>query len=707
MITEPLIYPSVSPDNQRVAYLSQDVASLKVKDLASQALLAEWRLSFGVWSPPAWSPTGKELGLGAAGSVGDRTGLWIYSLDSNEPVKVLSSQTMSASWAPDGTKLLFGLRPPYFELWTADLDPALSTVAALGPGQTLDRHWQDMLRLYTRRIETDPQDAYAYSDRARYYDHLHERTRAEADMGWWSALMSGRSLLDLLFGPSRDLRRVIEMPFHCELVFSAERPVNTIPMMSVAFGQKGRFEMRLFEIPITVMSLFGLCFLSGLDAPPAHADFVFGEAINLGPPVDSAYRDMTPVLSPDGLELYFQSDRPGGYGGVDIWVTRRASLQGPWGLPTNLGPQINSSTFDNPGSLSADGLTLYCHSGWDFYTATRATKDAPWGPRVRLGPVVVPSASYRNGAPLVTADGLELFFLSNRPGGYGGNDIWVSTRATTADAWGTPVNLGPPVNGPAEDVDCWVSPDGLTLLLCSNRPGGFGGLDMWITTRAFRGSAWGSPTNLGPSINTIYSDFITAISPDGSCYMDDFLGPRPGGLGQEDIWQASITPVVDFNGDGKIDAADMALLADNWGKSNSLCDIGPFPWGDGVVDEKDLAVLMESLVTPGPKASDVPCDTILSWISPSFASLCDVYLGTSRKAVSTASRTNPQGVLISQGQTGTSYDPPGLLDVSQTYYWRVDFVVSGSAATVIQGPVLEFTTAALTYPIQNVTAPKP
>ncbi len=131
--------------------------------------------------------------------------MWIYPLDSNEPDKVLTSQIMAASWAPDGTKLVFALGPPYFELWTADLDPALSTVKALGPGQTLDEHWQDMLRLYTRRIETDPQDAYAYSDRARYYDYLHERAKAEADMRRWSAVVSGRSPSDSWFGTSRGL----------------------------------------------------------------------------------------------------------------------------------------------------------------------------------------------------------------------------------------------------------------------------------------------------------------------------------------------------------------------------------------------------------------------------------------------------------------------------------------------------------------------
>jgi hypothetical protein len=304
---------------------------------------------------------------------------------------------------------------------------------------------------------------------------------------------------------------------------------------------------------------------------------------------------------------------------------------------------------------------------------------------------------------VVSADDLELYFST-----INGSliDVWVSRRATSSDPWGQPVNLGPTVNSPARDWFSWTSADGLMALVWSNRPGGLGSFDTWITTRPAKSSAWGPPVNLGPAFNTAHSDLLTSISPDGRWgYFSDYGStPRPGGVGGSDLWQIPIVPVVDFDDDGEVDAADMALLVDNWGKTNSPCDIGPFAWGDGVVDEKDLGVLMKSLVTPRPRATDVACDVVLTWTLPSFAQACDVYLGTSQEAVTHASRTDSQGVLVSQGQTASTYDAAGLLDLSRTYYWRVDFVSADAAPVIYQGPVLEFTTGALTYPIKNVTA---
>jgi hypothetical protein len=238
------------------------------------------------------------------------------------------------------------------------------------------------------------------------------------------------------------------------------------------------------------------------------------------------------------------------------------------------------------------------------------------------------------------------------------------------------------------------------LLFFSDRPGGFGKLDMWMTTRPSKGSAWSSPRNLGPSINTIYADWVTAFSPDGrSCYISDHLGPRPGGLGGSDIWQAPIISIVDFNSDGKVDEVDMTLLVTHWGQNKPLCDIGPSPWGDGVVDEKDLKVFLLYAAEPIPEATDVPRNVILSWVSPWFSQTHDVYFGTSFEDVDRADRDHPLGLLVSEGQTATTCDPEGLLEFGRTYYWRVDEVNAPPDSTISKGDVRSFTVEPYGYRI--------
>ena len=104
------------------------------------------------------------------------------------------------------------------------------------------------------------------------------------------------------------------------------------------------------------------------------------------------------------------------------------------------------------------------------------------------------------------------------------------------------------------------------------------------------GDDWGTPVNLGPVINTSALDGCACLSPDGSTLF--FMSDRSGGYGSHDLWQVSILPVVDFNGDGSIDTIDLLILNDCWGTNEPLCDIGPTPVGDGIVDIKDLEVFM-------------------------------------------------------------------------------------------------------------------
>jgi hypothetical protein len=363
-------------------------------------------------------------------------------------------------------------------------------------------------------------------------------------------------------------------------------------------GQKGRCNMEWlngFRMRLMLVVFVTAVVLSGRNA---NADFVFGTSTNLGPPVNSASSEHNPSISADGLSLYFNSNRPGGYGSYDLWVTTRLTVPDSWGEPVNLGALVNSGAEDVGPSISADALELYFHSnrpgGYgnrDLWVTTRTTTGDPWSTPVNLGPTVNSSGMDRG--PSISADGLSLFFWSQRSGGYGGQDILVTTRETTDDDWGVPVNLGPIVNSSINEYNPDISADGLWLFFASERPGGYGKPDILVTTRASVSDPWGPPVNLGPTVNSSSNDVASNISPDGSTLY--FSSSRPDGLGQGDIYQAPVVPVVDFNGDGIVDSADMCIMIDHWGEDYSLCDIGPMPWGDGIVDVHDIVVLAKHL----------------------------------------------------------------------------------------------------------------
>ncbi len=196
---------------------------------------------------------------------------------------------------------------------------------------------------------------------------------------------------------------------------------------------------------------------------------------SLGPIVNSSKSEGGPHISTDGLSLFFASVRPGGLGDRDLWVTTRETKDDPWGTPVNLGSPINSSAYEGAPCTSADGLELYFVSGrpggsgtWDIWVATRKTKDDPWGKPVNLGPPV--NSVAHEWDPDISADGLSLYFSSRRSTGLGGDGFWVATRKTQSDSWGTPVNLGPTVNSTYDAYEADISSDGSTLYFITDRP---------------------------------------------------------------------------------------------------------------------------------------------------------------------------------------------------------------------------------------------
>jgi Tol biopolymer transport system component len=279
-------------------------------------------------------------------------------------------------------------------------------------------------------------------------------------------------------------------------------------------------------------------------------DDEWGPAVYLGSTLNGPMSESYPSISIDGLELFYTAPfwQSGWtqFGGADLWVSRRSSVSGDWGAPENLGSVVNTSYHDTEPSISADGL--------------------------------------------------ELYFCSNRPGGSDEWTVWVTTRKKKDDPWEEPVDLG---LGDAGTPN--ILADGLVLVFSSSRPGGYGEGDIWMTRRKTKDEPWQEPINLGPPVSDSGRQWAPCISNDGSTlYFTDW--DKSPNYGYFDIWQAPIIPIVDLNGDRIVDSADMCIMIDHWGTDNSLCDIGPMPWGDGIVDVQDLIVLAEHLFEEFPPA---------------------------------------------------------------------------------------------------------
>jgi hypothetical protein len=271
-------------------------------------------------------------------------------------------------------------------------------------------------------------------------------------------------------------------------------------------------------------------------AEPGFSDW--SAPVNLGPVVNSAFGDAGPTISKNGRSLYFHSNRPGGVGTADIWVSQRNTEEDPWGPPINLGPVINTTAGEFQPALSRDGHWLFFAStrpggfgSFDIWVSYREHihDDFDWQPSVNAGPGVnspaaegdpsffenddagvpqlfftrandiyvsdllpdgtfglVRSVPELNTASIETGisvrfDGLEAFFTSNRPGSLG-NDLWTATRTTVLDPWSVPTNLAL-VNSVADDLWSDIASDRETLYFMSNRAGMFGVFDLYVTTR--------------------------------------------------------------------------------------------------------------------------------------------------------------------------------------------------------------------------------
>jgi len=191
--------------------------------------------------------------------------------------------------------------------------------------------------------------------------------------------------------------------------------------------------------------------------------------------------------------MYFTSDRPGGLGRSDVWVTSRKDLVSSWATPTLL-KSLSTTGEDAVVAVRGDDREIFVTVGTgraDLWAASRGSPTSPWGALTQLS--VLASGDW-DGAATVTGDGLELFMASNRLTHDNDCDIFRSTRASTTSTWAVPALVSELSLPTHFDGSPSVSTDGLLMMFASSRPGGAGGQDLWIAARANRSVPFGKPT---------------------------------------------------------------------------------------------------------------------------------------------------------------------------------------------------------------------
>lgn len=292
---------------------------------------------------------------------------------------------------------------------------------------------------------------------------------------------------------------------------------------------------------------------------------------NIGDDINTKYYEYAPVISADESMIMFTSRRPDSDGGKvdeedqlkrhfeDVYYS--GAKEGAWEKPTNALDEINSKGHDATIGLSPDGKTLFIYiddskGHGDIFTS--ALEEGVWSKPERLNKNI--NTKWHEPSAALSFDGKRLFFVSDREGGLGQHDIYYSDWDEEKQDWGEAVNIGTTINTEYDERGVFIHPDGKTLYFSSGGHNTMGELDLFYTV--FEDGKWITPVNLGPPLNTPGNDIQIVVAGNGrrgytSSYRSDskggqdiylvtFLGPEKEPiLTGEDNLIASITKPIE------------------------------------------------------------------------------------------------------------------------------------------------------------------
>jgi outer membrane protein OmpA-like peptidoglycan-associated protein/tetratricopeptide (TPR) repeat protein len=254
---------------------------------------------------------------------------------------------------------------------------------------------------------------------------------------------------------------------------------------------------------------------------------------NLGPEINTPYNEHSPILSRDGNTLIFTSNRVDNpkmqESPEDVYIMTK--VNGKWSAPKKISNNINTKYNDAAASLSPDGKTLFLYSelgAGDIYYSTFEGTD--WTEPKPLNKNIN-TALYWETCASLSPDGKKLYFASNREGGYGELDIYVS-ELDSKGQWGKAVNLGDKINTPGNEDSPFIHYDGHTLYFSSDGHRGLGNSDIFVSE--LKHGKWTKPENIGYPINLWEYDGFFSISPDKK--QAYYSTVKEGGMGGVDIY---------------------------------------------------------------------------------------------------------------------------------------------------------------------------
>ncbi len=261
--------------------------------------------------------------------------------------------------------------------------------------------------------------------------------------------------------------------------------------------------------------------------------------------INSKYSDHSALINTDETEIIFTSRREGtkmrvknADGQYDENIYTVLKIDSVWQTPYSLGSSVNSQEHDAATCISGDFKNMLIHryerNKGDLYI-TNKKDDGSWTIALKLGGNI--NSKYKETTGCLSPDGNELYFTSNRRGGYGGLDIYVSKKQNDG-SWGPAKNLGAKINTSKNEETPFLHKNG-TLFFCSEGHNSMGGFDIFAASKDETGN-WELAENMGMPINSIEDDFFFVPSDDGRYAY--FSSKRKGGKGKSDIYRIQLNP---------------------------------------------------------------------------------------------------------------------------------------------------------------------